>query len=140
MLFDMGTPPFPGSISVEETGVGGDSRKHAMNANAGVSHSRIVLSDSIATGYSFVDPSVVFGEEGFFAACREGIPYYGGTEFNTVNWIAGDAGDIALFPGCVPIMLLPQCASLSPLPEGALSSHDLAQEVQCYEDGSDIDW
>jgi len=139
-LFDMGTPPFPGSIGVEETGVGDDNRKHEINANAGLSHSNIVFSDPKETGYAFVDPAAVFGEEGFFAACREGIPYYQNTIFNTVNWISGDVEDAALFPGCVPITLLPQCASLPPLPEGSMASHEYAQDIQCYEEVSANNW
>ncbi|KAM3507643.1 hypothetical protein MY10362_001649 [Beauveria mimosiformis] len=67
-------------------------------------------------------------------ACDEPIAYYGGKRFNVLR--RGGATGGLLSEECVAIALLPECAELKELPEGALASHEFVREVSCYRDAS----
>ncbi|KAK3376470.1 hypothetical protein B0T24DRAFT_550129 [Lasiosphaeria ovina] len=80
-----------------------------------------------------------------FVVCPGTIPYYGNaTTFALVNWVQAtrDAtGTHVVVPdGCVAVNLVPQCAFLEALPDGAPYTHDFAQEVRCYDDVLAVDW
>ncbi|KAK0713293.1 hypothetical protein B0T26DRAFT_742064 [Lasiosphaeria miniovina] len=80
-----------------------------------------------------------------FVVCPGTIPYYGNaTKFALVNWVQAtrDAtGTHVVVPdGCVAVNLVPQCASLEALPDGAPYTHDFVQEVRCYDDVLAVDW
>ncbi|EJP68667.1 uncharacterized protein BBA_02669 [Beauveria bassiana ARSEF 2860] len=71
-------------------------------------------------------------------ACNEPLAYYGGKRFNVLRRRGGGRGAMLPLPPeeCVAIALLPECAELKELPEGALASHEFAREVSCYRDAS----
>ncbi|KAM3492105.1 hypothetical protein MY3957_004596, partial [Beauveria namnaoensis] len=63
-------------------------------------------------------------------ACDEPLAYYGGKRFNVLRRRGGGRGAMLPLPPeeCVAIALLPECAELKDLPEGALASHEFARE------------
>lgn len=124
IIMDGGTPPFPMGIDV-------------LAAKDGVSSVRVDAGPGtpgvqLATDrYTYVTAP----KAGTYAACREPLAYYGGREFLVLKHAEGDVPE-----GCAEIKLLPQCAELEALPEGAISSHEFARDVDCYEDVSSIKW
>lgn len=75
---------------------------------------------------------------GVFAVCNVTRPSYGNPQY-PVRYVVGD-GDGRLPPTCVEVALLAQCATLGPVPDGALYDHDSVQTVPCYESVAGIDW
>lgn len=67
-------------------------------------------------------------------ACNEPLAYYGGKRFNVLRR-GGTTGELPP-EECVAVALLPECAELKELPEGALASHEFVREVSCYRDAS----
>jgi len=68
---------------------------------------------------------------GSFVACNNTVPYYRSTFF-TLMYLYPDE-DLAE-DRCVGILILPKCAILEDLPDGAYSSHKFAVDVACYDD------
>ncbi|OAA41930.1 hypothetical protein BBO_05289 [Beauveria brongniartii RCEF 3172] len=68
-------------------------------------------------------------------ACDEPLAYYGGKRFNVLRRRGVATGGL-LSEECVTVALLPECAELKELPEGALASHEFVREVSCYRDAS----
>ncbi|KAJ4148012.1 hypothetical protein LMH87_002501 [Akanthomyces muscarius] len=68
-------------------------------------------------------------------ACDEPLAYYGGKHFSVLR---RSASGRAPPKECVLVVLLPECAELDDLPDGALASHEFAQEVSCYKDASKV--
>ena len=74
----------------------------------------------------------LYGERGgSFVACNNTVPYYRSTFF-TLMYLYPDE-DLAE-DRCVGILILPKCAILEDLPDGAYSSHKFAVDVACYDD------
>ena len=110
-----------------------------VNAGAG---SPFALGPSVLRGAgSAVEHAVtVPGRPGAWLACVRTVLYYQ-REFVVLAYVdatplAGDgAGSQIVVPErCAPVDLLPLCAGLEPMPEGAVGSHKYAVEVACYSD------
>ncbi|KAM3560373.1 hypothetical protein MY1884_002968 [Beauveria asiatica] len=123
---DGGTPPVPyglslhtlddGDVQVARLDVGpGDGGVYVPAAGAGRPQLR-------PTGW---------------LACDEPLAYYGGKRFNVLR--RGVATGGSLSEECVAVALLPECAELGELPEGALASHEFVREVSCYRDASSVE-
>jgi len=68
---------------------------------------------------------------GTFMACNNTVPYYQSSFWTLMYLYPGEE----LAEGtCVQILLVPKCAVLGALPDGAYSSHEFAVEVKCYDD------
>lgn len=137
ILTDAGTPPFPEGLAFlpdegTQGGGGGGKGKGGLFAFGGPGTQGIRLSGS------YGELTLPDGRDGGFVACNGTIPYYGpGWSFVLVNWV-GETEKVV--EGCVPVRLLPECAVLGELPEGAISSHEWAEEVRCYEDVGRVIW
>ncbi|OTA99085.1 hypothetical protein M426DRAFT_96108 [Hypoxylon sp. CI-4A] len=70
-----------------------------------------------------------------FIACDETLAYYGPSwHFAVVKAFETTKSPNPIPENCVLVNFVPQCATLSDLPEGSLSSHEFANEVRCTED------
>ncbi len=143
ILTDGGTPPFPEGLTYASDSGTNTTQGAPLFVNAGASGGGTRLT-RLWDPYSYLTilSNVV---ESTLVVCNSTIPYYGESRFfNVVNWVTArrDAtGTHLVLPeGCAAIRLVPQCAVLNELPEGAYSSHEFAQEVRCYEDVGAIDW
>jgi hypothetical protein len=72
---------------------------------------------------------------GAWLACNATIPYYG-YNFITLQYAYAEAAGSAsggneVPDSCVPITLVPRCATLNDVPTGSYSSHEFADEVSC---------
>ncbi|KAK4224286.1 hypothetical protein QBC38DRAFT_485769 [Podospora fimiseda] len=142
ILTDAGSPPgvFPEAITYLPDDANNSS---AVYINAGLPGSGTSLS-RLWDPYSYL--TILEGVvESTFVVCNRTIPYYGENKwFNVVNWVQatrdGTGTHIKIPEGCVAVNLIPECAFLEELPEGAYSSHEFAQEVRCYEDVGEIEW
>ena len=68
---------------------------------------------------------------GTFTACNNTVPYYR-KSFWTLMYLY--PGEELAEDTCVQILLIPKCAVLEDLPDGAYSSHEFAVEAECYND------
>lgn len=123
-LSDGGTPAVPYGIALHgETG-GKDSGVQIARMDAGDADPGIYAPEK--------DSRPALSPDGWLA-CEEELQYYGGKKFNVLRHT--EAGKDAP-EECVGIQLLPECATLEDLPEGALASHEFARTVSCYKDAS----
>ncbi|SPN98723.1 uncharacterized protein DNG_01767 [Cephalotrichum gorgonifer] len=88
-----------------------------------------------ATSGLFVDeeeyaPSIEYVDGGRFWICESWVAYYQAV-YPVFSWSAGEgeAGE-----ACVEVDVVPVCETLEDLPDGALGSHELVQEVRCFVD------
>jgi len=132
ILTDAGTPPFPEGLAfLPDTNNTQSGGLYAFGGSG---------TQGIHLGGPFSELTLPDREEGTFVACNATIPYYGPTwSFVVVNWV-GTNEKAQLEEGCVPITLLPECAALTELPEGAISSHEWAEEIHCYENVGKVVW
>jgi hypothetical protein len=142
IIADAGQPPYP--LGIQIFWAEGETTKHDVTMDIGAGSMSVMLS-SDENPLSFINPLEKSGALGTFIACNETIPYYPGQFFFTLDWLVGglDAHNkyvLEVPDHCAPIHLVPQCAPLPDLPEGAYSSHEFAQEVRCYEDVAAIGW
>jgi hypothetical protein len=124
VLTDDGQPPAPAGIRLtrEDAGIFIGS----LNIGPGTPGIRL----STATPIIFLLPETFF-------VCDDPLPYYAGKLFRIVHQTA-QAADIPA--KCVPVRLVPQCAELEALPDGAFANHDFALDSSCYENVSLVDW
>ncbi|KAK4456340.1 hypothetical protein QBC42DRAFT_281557 [Cladorrhinum samala] len=143
IINDAGSAPgvFPQTVTYQQESV--DTFGQGLYINGGALSGGVALS-RLADPYSYL--SILEGVvSSTLVVCSQTIPYYGDDrKFNVVNWVQAtrdSSGTSVKVPeGCAPINLVAECAELAPLPEGAYSSHEFAQEVRCYEKVADIDW
>lgn len=126
LITDGGTPLFPSSLILQPAGEA--PRITDIDFNQGTA---VGVVESKKGG-----PKLVNGlGEGTFLACNATVPYYG-YKFVTVQFLYGKKGETgvgAVPADCVPVELVPQCATLNDLPAGSYSSHEFAVDVACYE-------
>lgn len=143
IITDAGAAPgvFPQTVTYQKESV--DTYGQGIYINGGAASGGTALT-RLADPYSYL--TILEGViSSTFVVCNQTIPYYGeDRRFNVVNWVQAtrdSSGTSVKVPeGCVPVNLVPECAQLADLPEGAYSSHEFAQEVRCYERVGDVDW
>lgn len=141
ILTDGGTLPFPEGLTYQTEP--DDSNGQGLYAFGGSGSGGVRLTRLWEpVSYLTILADVV---QSTLAVCTSTIPYYGDKKlFNVVNWVQAtrdSTGTHVVVPkGCVAVKLVPQCAALGELPEGALSSHEFAQEVRCYDDVAGVKW
>lgn len=128
VIADGGTPPFPNGIDVLAAKDGISS----VRVDAGPGTPGVQLSTS-PDSYTYLTAPT----DGTYLACLEPVPYYGNREFLLLKH--AEAGK-APPSKCAKIRLVPQCAELPELPQGALASHEFAREVGCYKAVALIPW
>jgi hypothetical protein len=117
IVTDGGTPPFPSSLMLQ--GAGEPRRIGEINVGYGTANSVVAEGENVR---------LVNGlGEGTYLACTATVPYYN-QEFVTLQYLYGK---VEVPEGCAPVELVPRCATLNELPEGSLSSHEFAVEVDC---------
>lgn len=121
-----GVQPFPEGLqmTLEE----GQENLYAGTLNVGAGTAGIV-SSRFPEPYSFMLP-------GSFAICPEhvgGVPEAKQLVLKRVDGLVVPAD-------CAPVNLVPQCAELPELPEGAISSHEFVLDTACYPDVSELPW
>lgn len=128
IISDGGTPPFPNGLRIPEP----EKDVSMLRVDVGTGYPGVQL-----PGASDAAETYLIGPgAGSYVVCLEPLEYYHGQEFLVLEY----AKEGKVPKGCAEVNLLPQCAVLEPLPEGALSSHEFAQEVKCYDDVASIEW
>ena len=146
IISDGGTPPFPNGLTyqADDNAPGSEPRGQALFVNAGASGGGTRLSRL----YEPISKLTILSDvvaSAFVACPKSRIPYYGDRwEFTVLNWVqatrSSTGSQVVIPEGCVEVEMIPQCAPLEALPEGAYSSHEFVQEVRCYDDVKGIKW
>ena len=88
-------------------------------------------------------PTLYGPDSGTFIVCYEARPSYGRPQypvrFARVKVINGVTYQ-KIPDKCAPINLLAQCATLGPVPAGAMYNHDFVKEVGCYPNVASVVW
>lgn len=128
---DGGTPAAPYGLAL-----------HALDDNPAVQVARLDV--GLGDRGIYVPAKDAAGDRGLqlqptgWLACDEPLAYYGGQHFNVLRRNASGKETPAPPKECVLVSVLPECAALNDLPNGAFASHDFAQEVSCYKDASKV--
>ncbi|KAI0376517.1 hypothetical protein F5Y04DRAFT_266211 [Hypomontagnella monticulosa] len=124
---DGGTPLFPFGLRVD-LNASDASEPIALAINGGVGTTGATLTKHI------LQPGELKYGTTSFIACDETLAYYGPSwHFAVVKAFEATPGAPAIPENCVPIELLPQCATLPELPAGSVSSHEFANNVRCFQ-------
>jgi hypothetical protein len=140
VVTDGGAPPFPEGMSYQQEQT--DAQGQGIYVSVGPGAQSVKLT-RLTNPYSYLT-ILAEATQSTFLGCNSTIPYYGDQVFQVINWIStirNATGSSLVIPqGCVPINLVPECAVLPALPPDAMSSHEWAQEVRCYENVGGIQW
>ncbi|KAI2629182.1 hypothetical protein GGS26DRAFT_559761 [Hypomontagnella submonticulosa] len=124
---DGGTPPFPFGLRVT-LNANDTSEPTELAINGGVGTTGVTLTKHIQK------PGQLKYGAASFIACDETLAYYGPSRhFAIVKAFEATRGAPAIPENCVPIDLVPQCATLPDLPAGSTSSHEFANNVRCFQ-------
>ncbi|KAI1845861.1 hypothetical protein JX265_011244 [Neoarthrinium moseri] len=140
VLSDGGTPPFPFGIYVAAEDQTDADGYHDVSLNVGTGTKSVQLQH-----FPEIYPVLRGAGQGTYVACNQVVPYYN-KEYVTIRWTYDIFdSETALYEhnipdACIAIKLVAECATLNDLPEGSLSSHEYASNVNCYKDVSAIDW
>ncbi|KAH0533119.1 hypothetical protein TsFJ059_001727 [Trichoderma semiorbis] len=132
---DQGTPLSPYGISLS---LDPDSKTlSSVYDNGGLGTKGVQISQ-FPEGFRYLGPET-------YVICNVPLAYYQGTKFNVVKQAAttiSSTGQVErnIPEGCVPVRLLPECATLEDLPAGSYSSHEFAINSDCYADVASINW
>jgi hypothetical protein len=133
IITDGATPPVPFGVSIQSP-TQFDSlypTEHSIFVNAGYGTRASIPPSGL--------PVLRNGQDiggGTFVACNNSVPYYQNMKFITLQYAYGNE---TVPSGCAPVVLLPQCAALSELPDNAYASHEFAVEVRCFGDVGTFD-
>jgi hypothetical protein len=122
ILTDGGTPPFPSGLIVQPD----DSASNLALINAGLGTTGVGLTRFPVPVTTLEGPGYV--PTTYYACVDETLPY--GPAVGLYYAYSNDT----LPEGCVPIVLLPQCA------EDDGVEHEFGNTVTCYADVAGIDW
>ncbi|KAM0278478.1 hypothetical protein ACHAQH_005145 [Verticillium albo-atrum] len=136
VVTDGGTPPFPNGIDIAEA----EDSVSAVRVDAGDGTKGVQLAN-FPDPYTYLTAPLA----GSYLVCNESVPYYQGRKFLLLKHAETEVdedGEIEsnVPEDCVAVRLLPQCADLEDLPEGAIASHAFANEVGCYDNVTSIEW
>ncbi|KAK4083014.1 uncharacterized protein Triagg1_1904 [Trichoderma aggressivum f. europaeum] len=134
-ITDQGSPLVPYGISLSLDA--GSETLSSVNINGGAGTNAVQISQ-FPEGFRYLGPET-------FVVCNEPLAYYQGTKFNVLKQAAttiSSSGQIEknIPAGCVPVRLLPECATLEVLPAGSYASHEYAINSDCYADVASINW
>lgn len=135
IITDQGSPLSPYGFSLAKDA--GSATLSTANINGGPGTKGVSISQ-FPEGFRFLQPET-------YVICNEPLAYYQGTKFNVVKQAAttvSSTGQVErnIPAGCVPVRLLPECATLEDLPAGSYSSHEFAIKSDCYANPASINW
>ncbi|KAM0258795.1 hypothetical protein ACHAQJ_003637 [Trichoderma viride] len=135
LLTDQGTPLSPYGFSLAKDASSETLSAAAINGGVGTPG---VQTSQFPEGFLFLEPET-------YVICNNSLAYYQGTHFLVVEQAAttiSSSGEVErnIPSGCAPVRLLPECATLEPLPAGSYSSHEFALQSECYADVASINW
>ncbi|KAK3181621.1 hypothetical protein K4F52_006999 [Lecanicillium sp. MT-2017a] len=127
---DLGTPPSAFGFSLQSDN--GKSFASTAHADAGAGQAGVsVTHDPVP--FAFLNLAE-------FAICEEPLPALQNQQYKVLHQFNTLSSAEKIPEDCVPITVIPQCATLEDLLEGSRASHDDAFEAGCYEDVSSIEW
>jgi hypothetical protein len=130
--------PYGLSISQQPSNIPDSSYVEYIGINAGLSENGVGI-----TGPEIAWPQLFGPDSGTFIVCNETKPTYGRPQYPVrfaKSTVVNGVTQQQIPDLCAPITLLPQCATLDPLPSGALYNYDYANTVRCYQDVASIQW
>ncbi|KAG6003606.1 hypothetical protein E4U21_001851 [Claviceps maximensis] len=130
VITDFGTPPSPWAISLPK------------DKDSDIAHTALIRSGpgDMNTGLTRFPVPLTFLFPETYAVCDEFIPYYN-AKLQIVKQFQLGVKTLKDIPAeCVPVRLMPQCATLNDLPKGSTVSHQWAYNAPCYPDVAAINW